>query len=140
VTRRIVCWLTQDPASLAATKLAIRENRCEADPLPLVVVVDKRIDTAYLEAALGWLDMPAVAASPCKAELYRLHGDVHVIGVPVEEQGRYDAFMAAHDGVPVLSVLADRGLTRTDCEVFVSRAGFVVTPSQAVAQPMQEAA
>jgi hypothetical protein len=122
--RRIVCWLTNDPCSVAAAKLAIRENDGLADPLPLVVVnQDRQVQGEYLEACTAWLGVPVVQANACKAELYRLVGDVHVIGAPVEEQGRYDAFMAAHNGVPVLSVLADRGLTRDDCIELVTRAG-----------------
>jgi hypothetical protein len=75
---------------------------------------------------MRWLGVPVVSANACKAERYRLPGDVHVIGAPVEEQGRYDAFTAANNGVPILCVLADRGLTRDDCIEFVTRAGIEI--------------
>jgi hypothetical protein len=125
MNRRIVCWLTNDPCSLVAAKLAIRENDALANPLPLAVVNEGgNVKGEHLEACAAWLGVPVVQANACKAELYRLAGDVHVIGVPREEQGRYDEFMAAHEGVPVLAVLADRGLSRDDCIELVTRAGI----------------
>jgi hypothetical protein len=148
MTRRIVCWLTNDPASLAATKLAIRENEHSANALQLVVVALRAdIDADWLRAALEWLAVPVVLlddpaaaiteplAAVDQTGLYRLETDAHVIGVPVEEQGRYDAYMNAYNGFAVYAILADRGLSRADCVEFVTRAGIAipeVSPLQVV--------
>jgi hypothetical protein len=148
MTRRIVCWLTNDPASLAATKLAIRENEHSAQTLPLVVVALRaEIDAHYLIDAMDWLGVPVVLLNDPAAAitepltvvdqtgLYRLDTDAHVIGVPVEEQGRYDAYMNAYNGFAVYAVLADRGMTRADCIEYVRRAGVripAVSPLEVV--------
>lgn len=146
MTRRIVCWLTNDPASLAATKLAIRENEHDANTLPLVVVALRAdIDTDWLRAAMEWLTVPVVLlddpaaaiteplAAVDQTGLYRLETDAHVIGVPVEEQGRYDAYMNAYNGFAVYANLADRGMSRADCVEYVTRAGIAIPE----AKPLQ---
>lgn len=119
MTRRIVCWLTKDRASAIAAKLAIREN--EQHKLPLVVVTecDTRMPP-WLAESLELLGVPVVRAAYHR-DLYTRHDDVHVIGVPVDEQGRYDALTVKWKGAPLLEVLADRALRRDDVGVLWRR-------------------
>jgi hypothetical protein len=126
MTRRIVCWITKDPATIVAAKLAMRENDAPENGLPLVVVATgaPRAARPWFVSALQYLGAPVINLRPHEERFYRLRDDVHVIGVPVDEQGRYDAWMARWKGAPVLSVLADRALRREDCMTLARRAGL----------------
>ena len=118
MTRRIVCWLTPDPCSLVAAKLAIREN--EQHGLPLVVVSERTWIFRDLTSAVRYLGVPVVVVLPHERTLYCRLNDVHVFGIPVDEQSRYDSLVS---GVPkILEVLADRALTRADCLELLRRA------------------
>lgn len=142
MTRRIVCWLTDDPASLVAARLVIRENAQQARPLPLVVIAPRTdIDADYLRDAIEWLGVPVALidepastfreplAGGAQAARYRLPDDAHVLGIPVDEQARYDAFVHDREGVLVYAALADRALTRADCMTLVQRAQIRVRAS-----------
>ncbi|MDF0506576.1 hypothetical protein POK33_38140 [Burkholderia cenocepacia] len=123
MSRRIVCWLTDDPASVVEARLAVIE--ADVGALPVVAVVERgRMNMANLPACVEWLRIPVAIVSRCQAERYRLHGDVHVIGVPADEQDRHDAYIEANGGAAVLALLADRGMTRADCAAYTRRIGL----------------
>jgi hypothetical protein len=119
MTRRIVCWLTDDPASAVAAKLAIRENESVGMPL-VAVTVGSRVKP-WLASTMHYIGVPVVCCPDAQTWRYKRPGDVHVIGVPVDEQGRWDRLQEQWAGALLLSNLADRGLTRADCLELWSR-------------------
>jgi hypothetical protein len=127
--RRIVCWLALDACSLVAAKLAIRENDTQADSIPLVVVAHRLYGHAYIEQAARYLGVPVISASSAQWLNYDAPGDVHVFGVPVEEQREHDDLQSAFPSRKLASVLADRALRREDCIELCRRAGIAFAPS-----------
>jgi len=129
--RRIICWLTNDPASLVAAKCAIRANDV-GNPLPLIVVAFAgHIRPSALALTMQWLQVPVVlVASPAEAARYCLKHDAHVIGVPVDEQARHTEYCQKYPDMEVISVLADRALTRADCVELVTRASVAMRLEQ----------
>lgn len=51
-------------------------------------------------------------------------GDVLVLGYTVEEQDRFDDWLAAWPDRPIVAPLIERGLTKEDCKAMVTRAGI----------------
>lgn len=51
-------------------------------------------------------------------------GDVLVLGYTVEEQDRYDDWLADWPDRPIVAPLIERGLTKKDCKTMVERAGI----------------
>ncbi|ABO60577.1 hypothetical protein LA345_38815 (plasmid) [Burkholderia vietnamiensis] len=127
--RRIVCWLAIDPCALVAAKLAIRENDAQANPLPLVVVAHRLFGDEFIEQAARYLGVPVISASSAKWLSFDMPGDVHVWGVPVEEQRAHADIQSAFPSRSFASVLADRALRREDCIELARRAGFTFAPS-----------
>jgi hypothetical protein len=124
MTRRIVCWLAVDACALVAAKLAIRENDARPDPLPLVVVAHRLFGHAFIEQAANYLGVPVVAASSAQWLSVPMPDDVHVWGVPVDEQRGHDDLQEAFPRWRIASVLADRALRREDCVELAHRAGI----------------
>lgn len=120
--RRVVCWLENDPASIVAAKLAIRANDF-LEPIPLVIVAKAgALPAKVLDMAMRWLDMPIVMlASQADADRYFLQHDRHVVGIPVDEQARHDELQTMFPAMMLVSILADRSLTRADCIELVAR-------------------
>lgn len=120
--RRVVCWLTNDPASIVAAKLAIRANDF-LDPMRLVVVANTgALPEKVMDMAMRWLGVPIVMlATQADADRYFLPYDRHVIGIPVDEQAMHDEIQKNFPEMLLVSILADRSLTRADCIELVAR-------------------
>jgi hypothetical protein len=121
---RIVCWIGLDSASIIAAKLAIRENSHESNPLPVVVVAHRYIGNAALEEAMNYLGIPVTVLSPSQFLSFDKPGDVHVWGVPADEQDAHDNLQTLFPSRAIASVLADRALRRGDCIELARRAGL----------------
>jgi hypothetical protein len=121
---RIVIALGLDACSIIAAHFAIRENEQSANPLPVVVLAPRCIGVAAIEQATRYLGIPITSVSIREFLKFNAPGDVHVWGVPADDQDGHADMQGIFTTRAFASVLADRALRRADCEELARRAGL----------------
>lgn len=151
---RIVCQFSCGAASAVATKLTLAQhpdalvlnaaiknehpdNRrflvdCERwFGKPITVLRDKKYGADVIEVFRRTRWIKGQRGASCTLRIKRgllktfeQPGDVLVLGYTAEEQDRYDDWLEAWPGRPVMVPLIERGLTKDDCKAMVERAGI----------------
>ena len=90
--------------------------------MPIKILINEKYDGSIFKCFEDQKIIKMVTYAPCtnmlKKDLrkaYERHDDIHIFGMTLEEEDRFDRLLDANNGMNADPILIDRSLTKADC-------------------------